>query len=96
MGAKCVHKTRDYGLYVRNILRVHDLCWHPLGHILTSTGKDNSTKFWSRNYPGDDMADKHNAPQLPEDRKAAAIKSLKQAGKLFVLFAPFSFCFAGF
>jgi len=58
---------------------VHDLCWHPLGHILTSTGKDNSTKFWSRNYPGDDMADKHNAPQLPEDRKAAAIKSLKQA-----------------
>jgi len=58
---------------------VWDMAWHPLGHLIASTGDGNATKVWTRNQPGDDMADKYNAAQLPEDKKQAAIRALKQA-----------------
>lgn len=32
---------------------IWSLDWHPLGHILASGSKDNFTRFWSRNRPGE-------------------------------------------
>lgn len=47
------------------IKQAHDqliwsLDWHPLGHILTTGSNDHTCKFWTRNRPGDKMADKYN------------------------------------
>uniref|UniRef100_T1J4C0 Uncharacterized protein n=1 Tax=Strigamia maritima TaxID=126957 RepID=T1J4C0_STRMM len=39
---------------------VWSLAWHPLGHILCSGSNDHSSKFWTRNRPGDKMRDKYN------------------------------------
>ncbi|CAH1239411.1 WDR5 [Branchiostoma lanceolatum] len=39
---------------------IWSLAWHPLGHILCSGSNDHSTKFWSRNRPGDQMKDRYN------------------------------------
>jgi len=36
---------------------VHDVDWHPVGHILVSSSQDNATKFWTRNRPGDWIVD---------------------------------------
>ncbi|XP_064611649.1 pre-mRNA 3' end processing protein WDR33-like [Liolophura sinensis] len=44
---------------------VWTLAWHPLGHILASGSNDHSTKFWTRNRPGDMMRDKYNLNTLP-------------------------------
>ncbi|XP_048258673.1 pre-mRNA 3' end processing protein WDR33-like [Haliotis rufescens] len=44
---------------------VWSLAWHPLGHILASGSNDHSTKFWTRNRPGDTMRDKYNLNNLP-------------------------------
>ncbi|CAG0921179.1 unnamed protein product [Notodromas monacha] len=32
---------------------VWTLAWHPLGHILCSGSNDHTTRFWTRNRPGD-------------------------------------------
>ncbi|XP_071945078.1 pre-mRNA 3' end processing protein WDR33-like [Antedon mediterranea] len=45
---------------------VWSLAWHPLGHILCSGSNDHSTKFWTRNRPGDKMRDKYNLNTLPQ------------------------------
>lgn len=42
---------------------VWDLAWHPMGYILCSGSNDNTTKFWSRNRPGDPARDKFNVGQ---------------------------------
>ena len=39
---------------------IWDIKWHPLGHITASASNDFSTKFWTRNNPGDKMKDKYN------------------------------------
>ena len=39
---------------------VFALDWHPLGHILGSGSNDHTTKFWTRNRPGDPMNDRYN------------------------------------
>lgn len=44
---------------------VWTLAWHPLGHILCSGSNDHSSKFWTRNRPGDQMKDKYNLNTLP-------------------------------
>lgn len=44
---------------------IWDLKWHPLGHILCSASNDHTTKFWTRNRPGDKMRDKYNLNILP-------------------------------
>ncbi|CAK8698355.1 pre-mRNA 3' end processing protein WDR33-like [Clavelina lepadiformis] len=38
---------------------IWSLAWHPLGHILVSGSNDHSTKFWTRNRPGDQMKDRY-------------------------------------
>lgn len=37
---------------------VWSLDWHPLGHVLCSTSSDFTTRFWTRNRPGDAVNDK--------------------------------------
>lgn len=44
---------------------VWSLAWHPLGHILCSGSNDHTSKFWTRNRPGDKMRDKYNLNTLP-------------------------------
>ncbi|XP_033642589.1 pre-mRNA 3' end processing protein WDR33-like [Asterias rubens] len=44
---------------------VWSLAWHPLGHILASASNDHTTKFWTRNRPGDRMRDRYNLNMLP-------------------------------
>lgn len=44
---------------------VWSLAWHPLGHILCSGSNDHTSKFWTRNRPGDRMRDKYNLNTLP-------------------------------
>lgn len=44
---------------------VWTLAWHPLGHILCSGSNDHTSKFWTRNRPGDQMKDKYNLNTLP-------------------------------
>lgn len=44
---------------------VWTLAWHPLGHILCSGSNDHTSKFWTRNRPGDQMRDKYNLNTLP-------------------------------
>lgn len=39
---------------------VFSLDWHPLGHILVSGSNDHTTKFWTRNRPGEAMNDAYN------------------------------------
>jgi len=50
---------------VGSIEAAHDsivwtLDWHPLGHILCSGSNDHTSKFWTRNRPGDKMRDRYN------------------------------------
>ena len=39
---------------------VFALDWHPLGHILVSGSNDHTTRFWTRNRPGDSLQDRFN------------------------------------
>jgi len=39
--------------------QVWDLSWHPLGHVLVSSGNDTYTRFWTRSRPGDGMRDRY-------------------------------------
>lgn len=36
-----------------------------MGHILCSGSNDHTSKFWTRNRPGDTMRDKYNLNTLP-------------------------------
>nr|CAB3267694.1 pre-mRNA 3' end processing protein WDR33 [Phallusia mammillata] len=49
---------------------IWSLAWHPLGHILVSGSNDHSTKFWTRNRPGDHMRDKYNLFPNAEETNA--------------------------
>ncbi|XP_077998427.1 uncharacterized protein LOC144451462 [Glandiceps talaboti] len=53
---------------------VWSLAWHPLGHILCSGSNDHTTKFWTRNRPGDKMRDKYNLNILPAGTSEDALE----------------------
>lgn len=61
---------------------VWTLAWHPLGHILCSGSNDHTSKFWTRNRPGDLMRDKYNLNTLPagsagvDDHEIGTLKCL--------------------
>ncbi|XP_065700717.2 pre-mRNA 3' end processing protein WDR33 isoform X1 [Patagioenas fasciata] len=64
---------------------IWSLAWHPLGHILCSGSNDHTSKFWTRNRPGDKMRDRYNLNLLPgmsedgvEYGKAASSKWKKE------------------
>ncbi|EDV24170.1 uncharacterized protein TRIADDRAFT_26233 [Trichoplax adhaerens] len=58
---------------------IWSLAWHPLGHILCSGSNDHSSKFWTRNRPGDKMRDKYNMGALGSSN---ILDENDQAGKL--------------
>lgn len=63
---ECFSADKEVGA----IEQAHDsivwtLAWHPLGHILCSGSNDHTSKFWTRNRPGDLMRDKYNLNTLP-------------------------------
>lgn len=45
---------------------IWDLSWHPLGHMLVSGSNDRSTRFWTRNRPGDTFVDKVDDTMTPK------------------------------
>ena len=60
---------------------VFGLEWHPMGHLLASASNDHTTRFWARNRPGDDMTDKYNVNQLPDEQKLLAVHTLVEAAQ---------------
>jgi hypothetical protein len=42
---------------------VWSLDWHPVGHILCSGSNDHTTRFWTRNHPGDTVQDRYTLGQ---------------------------------
>ncbi|KAJ3216615.1 hypothetical protein HDU67_009222 [Dinochytrium kinnereticum] len=53
---------------------VFALDWHPVGHILVSGSNDHTTRFWTRNRPGDAMHDRFN--QSRKDEEAMVVKDV--------------------
>lgn len=43
---------------------VHDVDWHPVGHILVSSSHDHATKFWTRNRPGEQVVEMDEAEPI--------------------------------
>ncbi|CAF3964872.1 unnamed protein product, partial [Rotaria magnacalcarata] len=37
---------------------IWDMSWHPLGHMLVSGSNDHTTRFWTRNRPGDTVLER--------------------------------------
>ncbi|KAI9364402.1 WD40-repeat-containing domain protein [Zopfochytrium polystomum] len=50
---------------------VFALDWHPLGHILVSGSNDHTTRFWTRNRPGDSIQDHRS--QLRKDEEGMSV-----------------------
>ncbi|KAG8580749.1 hypothetical protein GDO81_007407 [Engystomops pustulosus] len=48
------------GMEIAHEGMIWSLAWHPLGHILCSGSNDHTSKFWTRNRPGDKMRDRYN------------------------------------
>ncbi|KAJ3034198.1 hypothetical protein HDV00_005368 [Rhizophlyctis rosea] len=46
---------------------VFALDWHPMGHILVSGSNDHTTRFWTRNRPGDVMHDRFSYTKKEAD-----------------------------
>ena len=67
---------------------IWSMSWHPLGHVLASGSNDHTTKFWTRNRPGDSMQDKYNlnigdgadTGPLPGGRRTSTSEDASQAG----------------
>ena len=57
---------------------VFSLDWHPLGHILASGSNDHTTRFWTRNRPGDAMNDAINLSKEEADA-LGVVASLQDA-----------------
>lgn len=65
---------------------IWDLAWHPLGHILCSGSNDHTSKFWTRNRPGDKMRDKYNLNTLPAGVLADDSMDIGTFDEMFPLF----------
>ncbi|KAI8843124.1 hypothetical protein BC829DRAFT_296530 [Chytridium lagenaria] len=58
---------------------VFALDWHPVGHILVSGSNDHTTRFWTRNRPGDAMHDRFN--QSRKDEESVIVKDTGRMGQ---------------
>ena len=56
---------------------VFTLDWHPLGHILVSGSNDHTTRFWTRNRPGDVIQD--HRTQLRKDEEGMSVNKATPA-----------------
>ncbi|KAF9427771.1 hypothetical protein BGZ94_004186 [Podila epigama] len=54
------HSEPTGGMENAHDSNVWSLDWHPVGHILVSGSNDHTTRFWTRNRPGESMQDKFN------------------------------------
>ncbi|KAL7676512.1 hypothetical protein ACOME3_002765 [Neoechinorhynchus agilis] len=54
---------------------VWDLSWHPLGHMLVSGSNDHTTRFWTRNRPGDTLIMKREERPLAGLEEAEKLES---------------------
>uniref|UniRef100_A0A8C5D064 WD repeat domain 33 n=1 Tax=Gadus morhua TaxID=8049 RepID=A0A8C5D064_GADMO len=61
----CVVEKEVGGMEMAHEGMIWSLAWHPLGHILCSGSNDHTSKFWTRNRPGDKMRDRYNLNLLP-------------------------------
>ncbi|KAJ3269555.1 hypothetical protein HDV01_001317 [Terramyces sp. JEL0728] len=55
---------------------IFSLDWHPLGHLLASGSNDHTTKFWTRNRPGDLMNDKINLTKEEADSLGLMVENI--------------------
>ncbi|KAF6145395.1 hypothetical protein GIB67_034165 [Kingdonia uniflora] len=56
----CRHEDPQVEVVGAHENSVWDLAWHPIGYILCSGSNDHTTRFWSRNRPGDPPLTKLN------------------------------------
>lgn len=63
---------------------IWDLSWHPLGHILVSCSSDQTSKFWCRNRPGEEMKDKYNTASALITEDSVEGQSSNQPRGLFL------------
>jgi polyadenylation factor subunit 2 len=59
-----------------HVTSVFALDWHPMGHILASGSNDHTTRFWTRNRPGDPMNDAMNLSK--EEQKDLGIEVVEE------------------
>lgn len=50
--------------------RIHDITWHPSGHVLATAGEDEYIKFFTRNKPGKLKTDADLKALVPPSKKA--------------------------
>ena len=76
---------------------IWSMSWHPLGHVLASGSNDHTTKFWTRNRPGDTMQDKYNlnvfdgaetGPAPPAARRTSTSEDATAQPGLYTLIPP--------
>jgi len=60
---------------------VWDMSWHPMGHILVTGSNDQTTRFWTRNKPGDELTDRYNCLGLPTEARNQAVLKLIEAAR---------------
>jgi polyadenylation factor subunit 2 len=64
---KCGNQNPIASMEAAHESSVFALDWHPLGHILASGSNDHTTRFWTRNRPGDPMNDRFNLSKEEAD-----------------------------
>ncbi|KAA8495439.1 pre-mRNA 3' end processing protein WDR33 [Porphyridium purpureum] len=65
---------------------IWDIDWHPCGHMLVSASGDHTTKFWTRNRPGegkDMMSDFSYGDATGADNPGGAVGERRQDGREF-------------
>jgi polyadenylation factor subunit 2 len=62
------------GMELAHESSVFTLDWHPAGHILVSGSNDHTTRFWTRNRPGEGLHDRFS--QTRRDEESLGFKEL--------------------
>jgi polyadenylation factor subunit 2 len=62
----CGHVSKAHDKAIQRVV------WNPTGNLLVSVSLDGITRFWARNRPGDELADKYNLGALPHTFTSAS------------------------